>query len=251
MKQNVASVSAGSPQYDYLFTVVVIGDKQAGKSSLLHRLAHNKFPDQPTPTVGVNFVSHTVTVDHIPCRLLVWDLPADLPQAVARHYCRGANAVVFVFDVTQTSSFHTAVELMGNLECRAGVTKLLVGQKLDQTDARQVSFAQAGAVAKDQNMNFIETSALDGRGVGEVAVSVVRGMLRNLSLAQPTMRRDPAEFSPTHANSFNNFMNLLGSVVDDAADTLKAAADVFMDEEDNLAPPLLISGPATTPVPAR
>ena len=50
----LATASSGQ-DYDYLFKVILIGDANVGKSSLISQFCNEKFMDTVASTVGVDF----------------------------------------------------------------------------------------------------------------------------------------------------------------------------------------------------
>lgn len=54
MAITVPSHSSGT-DYDYLFKVILIGDANVGKSSLISQFCNDKFMDTVASTVGVDF----------------------------------------------------------------------------------------------------------------------------------------------------------------------------------------------------
>jgi GTPase SAR1 family protein len=82
-------------------------------------------------------------------------------------YYRGAHAAMLVYDITSADSFKVIdkwlVELLG--WANEDVVVLLVGNKSDLEEKREVSFAQGQQLADDQGLLFAETSALVGDGV--------------------------------------------------------------------------------------
>ncbi len=49
--------AAMADEYDYLFKVIVIGDKRVGKSSLIKRFREDSFEENSLPpTIGVDFL---------------------------------------------------------------------------------------------------------------------------------------------------------------------------------------------------
>ena len=52
------------PDYDYLLKILLIGDSNAGKSSLLVRFCDDTFSDTFISTIGVDFKVKTIEVDN-------------------------------------------------------------------------------------------------------------------------------------------------------------------------------------------
>jgi len=44
--------------YDYIFKVIMIGNSNTGKSSILNRYLNNKFNDNDICTIGVDYRTH-------------------------------------------------------------------------------------------------------------------------------------------------------------------------------------------------
>ena len=51
----MAHMQSSGPDYDYLFKVILIGDANVGKSSLISQFCNDKFMDTVASTVGVDF----------------------------------------------------------------------------------------------------------------------------------------------------------------------------------------------------
>lgn len=51
------------PNYDYLFKILIIGDSNAGKSSLLVRFCDDSFSEGFISTIGVDFKVKTIELD--------------------------------------------------------------------------------------------------------------------------------------------------------------------------------------------
>ena len=56
---------------DYVFKVVLIGDSAVGKSQLLARFARNEFSLDSKATIGVEFQTRTLTIDHKTIKALI------------------------------------------------------------------------------------------------------------------------------------------------------------------------------------
>lgn len=58
---------------DYVFKVVLIGDSAVGKSQLLARFARNEFSLESKATIGVEFQTKTLVIDHKTIKAQIWD----------------------------------------------------------------------------------------------------------------------------------------------------------------------------------
>lgn len=58
---------------DYVFKVVLIGDSAVGKSQLLARFARNEFNLDSKATIGVEFQTKTLLIDHKTIKAQIWD----------------------------------------------------------------------------------------------------------------------------------------------------------------------------------
>lgn len=154
--------------YDYLLKVVLIGDSGVGKSALLRRLAHNEFVQTHMTTIGVDFEVLTRTTSNGKVvKLQIWDTAGqERFQTITSSYYRGAHAVMIVCDVTNAETVHNVTKWccdfrQYNKECH---NIMLVGNKMDQEQMRQVSFEELENLARDLQLELepVQTSALAG-----------------------------------------------------------------------------------------
>lgn len=58
---------------DYVFKVVLIGDSAVGKSQILNRFARNEFLLDSKATIGVEFQTRTLVIQHKSVKAQIWD----------------------------------------------------------------------------------------------------------------------------------------------------------------------------------
>eukprot|EP00906_Rhabdomonas_costata_P036391 RCo051066 len=86
--------------------VILVGESGVGKSCLLHRFLHGRFPPDQGPTIGVEFGARVLSVRGTTAKLQVWDTAgAERYRSVTRSYYRGASAALVVFDVNSRASY--------------------------------------------------------------------------------------------------------------------------------------------------
>lgn len=110
--------------------VIVGGEGNVGKTSLIRQYAKGKFSEARNLTLGIDITTHEFTVDGEPLKLALWDIEG---QAGNRpNFYLGAQAAMLVYDVTEPTSFKALPEWVDR--CRKycpDAPLLLVGNKLD------------------------------------------------------------------------------------------------------------------------
>ena len=157
-------------QPDYRFKVCIIGSAGCGKTAMVDQLITKKFAEQTKTTVGVDYRPYQYTVHDFIVQLELWDTAGqEQYRAVAKTYFRNAVGCVLVFDTTDQASFNELSYWLQQFRQQSdpnGVI-LLVGNKVDLADKRQIQPDAAEQFAKDNLLKYIETSALTGQNINE------------------------------------------------------------------------------------
>jgi Ras-related protein Rab-11A len=66
-------MAGAGDKVDYVFKVVLIGDSAVGKSQILARFARNEFSLDSKATIGVEFQTRTLVIDHRSVKAQIWD----------------------------------------------------------------------------------------------------------------------------------------------------------------------------------
>ena len=159
----------------------MIGDASVGKTSLLLRFADDSFEDNYISTVGVDFRFRTVTVDNELVKLQIWDTAGqERFRTITSAYYRGANGVILVYDITNNETFSHVQDWLDEVHKAAGesVTKLVVGNKADLVNQRQVNETQASQYAQSVNASFIETSAKTAVNVDKSFLIIAKQLVK-------------------------------------------------------------------------
>lgn len=81
-------------------------------------------------------------------------------KAIAKNYFKGAHGFLFVYDITQKSSFEGMKHWIKEAEKNSGQFKyVIVGNKSDLEDARQVEYSELQELGENYNAAYFETSA--------------------------------------------------------------------------------------------
>ena len=171
-----------SQDYDYLFKVLLLGDSDVGKSSLILRYTEETFNSKLVNSIGVDFKMKKREIDGKVIKVQIWDTAGhERFRSITYSYYRGANAIIIVFDLSDKKSFISITEWLKQIEKHAkeNVFKFLVGNKSDLVEQRKVSYDEAKQYADEHELPYIETSAKEGININELFDSSIKSFLNN------------------------------------------------------------------------
>ena len=156
----------------YQFRIVIVGDSGVGKSCILRRFTEDSFSVSTEATVGIDFRNKTITTDGHRLKLQLWDTAGqERFHTISRAYYRHAVGVIVVFDITNEHSFERIPEWLDEVVEYTEPHKpifILVGNKSDQKNDRQVSSNDARKFANSKDIAYMETSAKSSSGIDDV-----------------------------------------------------------------------------------
>ncbi|XP_054714653.1 ras-related protein Rab-4B [Uloborus diversus] len=172
-----------SETYDFLFKFLVIGSAGTGKSCLLHQFIESKFKADSNHTIGVEFGSKVVNIGGKSVKLQIWDTAGqERFRSVTRSYYRGAAGALLVYDITSRESYNSLSNWLVDARTLASpnIAVLLVGNKKDLEEDREVTFLEASRFAQENELMFLETSALTGENVEEAFLKCSKTILAKI-----------------------------------------------------------------------
>ena len=128
------------------FKVVIAGDKNVGKTSLLRRYATGKFEKSTLSTIGVDFETKKVIVkmedgNEVDILLNLWDFGGEKKfRILFPSYVSGASGALLLYDVTNKDSLADVddwIKLIDSVR-NPPRTKILLEHKIDLEDQREV-----------------------------------------------------------------------------------------------------------------
>lgn len=187
--------------YDYLFKVVLIGDSGVGKSNLLSRFTRNEFNLDSKSTIGVEFATRTIQVDGKTVKAQIWDTAGqERYRAITSAYYRGAVGALLVYDISKQLTFENVQRWLKELRDHAdsNIVIMLVGNKSDLRHLRAVTTDAAKAFSDENNLSFMETSALDASNVESAFQNILTSIYKIVS--SKSLENTEDQIKPTQGN---------------------------------------------------
>ena len=180
----IEEINSKDVKEDYKLKLVVVGDSGVGKTNLIKRFANNTFNSNSKATVGVEFLSKSFKINNTVFKIEIWDTAGqERYKSITAAYYKGAKGALVVYDITSKISFENIDKWM--LEIKEKSSKdlklMIIGNKCDLKDGRQVSNEEAMKKAADTGIALMETSALDSTNVKEAFHDLLKEMYIEIS----------------------------------------------------------------------
>ena len=168
---------------EFKIKIVVIGDSGVGKTNLIRRFITDTFSNNSKATVGVEFTSKSYKINKHIFKIEIWDTAGEERyKSITSVYYKGAKGALIVYDVTSQISFDNIGKWITEIRDKTSIdiTLMIVGNKIDLTQYREVSNDQAMNRAKILGIPIVETSALDSTNVKEAFYDLIKEIYKEL-----------------------------------------------------------------------
>ena len=169
-------------EYDLMFKILLLGDSGVGKSSLLLRYTKNEFNVDMRSTIGVEFALKYLTIDNFQLKVQIWDTAGmERYRSITSAYYKGAKGVIIVYDICRQKSFEDVDNWIDDFKSKADedAVILLIGNKNDLDDKREVRKEEAETKAQKNKFAFMETSAKDNNNVEKAFETLFKEIVKN------------------------------------------------------------------------
>ena len=181
-----------SSDVDYVFKILLVGDSGVGKSSILLQFTDGYFNENLGSTIGVDFRIKVMEVEDSygkkkKVKATIWDTAGqERFRTLTSAYYRGAQGVIFVYDVSRKESFEELESWLNEVTTYAAdggksLVKVLLGNKIDR-NPHQVKKAKAQMWAEDKGMLFLQSSAKTTEGITNVFEEVCKKIVESPDL---------------------------------------------------------------------
>ena len=167
--------------YSPIYKVILVGESGVGKTCLLSMYVKGVI-EQTIPTIAVEFCIKEIELfDGTKVKVQIWDTAGEERfKSLAMTYYRKAFGILLLFDVTKKSSFMACKNYLEEVRINSDKKCViyLVGNKIDLVDERVITKEAAEEFAKNENIKYIETSAVKNMKVSEAFTSLLNDIYK-------------------------------------------------------------------------
>ena len=149
-----------------LYKVVIAGDENVGKTSLVRQYCEGRFETSRISTIGVDFQTKVVTLPCGDVKLCIWDMAGQERFEIVRAgFYRGTRSTALVYDLGVPHTLEHLQRWYEETRTNSTCQKyLVVGNKADTVTDRNTHIAEE--FARIIGADHIITSAATAEGVG-------------------------------------------------------------------------------------
>ena len=168
--------------------LLTLGESGVGKTTLILNYINPNikinYLEKYNPTIGVDYQKKVITIDNKNIDIEIWDTAGqERFKNITSHYYSGADGILLLFDISDKSSFEKLSFWINDLNNKVyldNISLILIGNKSDLDDKREVSIEEAKKFAEENNIEYYEISAINNIGIIEMMEYFIQKCYNNI-----------------------------------------------------------------------
>ena len=165
--------------------IIILGSTKVGKTCLINQYFNKEF-NNPVQTIGIDLRTKYFEFNQETVKINFIDTAGqERFDSISGNYLKNVNGVLLVYDISQQNTFKK-IEFWNEQikkHNNAYYSVVLIGNKIDLEDCRQVKFEEGIDMGKQIKCKFYETSAKNNINVTEcfnkIAYLTYKNFLKN------------------------------------------------------------------------
>ena len=156
--------------------ISLLGDSGVGKTCIINKYLFNKFSENQQSSIGIEKNEKRLKMnDGNELKVIIWDTAGqERFKAMSTNTIKGAQGIVLVFDNTKKTSFESLPTWIKEVkEIKDNIPIVLFGNKCDLIENADVEKDEAEEFAKDNNLEYFETSAKENINIEKGFKSII------------------------------------------------------------------------------
>ena len=169
--------------YSDKFNVMIIGDDKVGKTSILKKFGNINEEEESKFTRVENYNKEFKYKDEI-YLFRLWDtVSKDKFNSISKAFYQKADCIILICAINDRESFLNINKWVDNIKNNIElehIEMILIGNKCDLEDERQVGLDEIVKKGEDFKIESFETSAKTGEGVGDAFETLFTKVLKKV-----------------------------------------------------------------------
>ena len=152
------------------YKILLLSDTLVGKTCIVERFVKRYFSKNGLLTIGISFSNKYVKLNGGGAtKIQIFDNSGvEKFRHLCRRYYKESHGIILIYDITSKESFGVADYFLKDLrenEISNVIQILLVGNKMDSEEKREITFEEGEKFAKENRLMFCECSIKTGENI--------------------------------------------------------------------------------------
>jgi len=184
-----------------IYKFILMGSTNVGKTCILRQLTDNLFLNEHNITIGVDYGSKILLIDDRHIKISIWDTSGyDKYLFLNRYYYSDIDGILLIYDISDYMSFNKLSYWINEIDEYLQNTKvILIGNKSDLENYRQVSYSLGEKLALNHGYLFKEISTKDYKNLNDLFIYFTKYVLENnIKCPSSNINHNSIHYSITH-----------------------------------------------------
>lgn len=183
--RTLANTKGGAlPKGEFSTKLILVGDFQVGKTSLIKRFVKNEFQERYISTIGVEISKKVVDIgDKTSINYILWDIGGQVQQMIPyrKRFYSGASAGFIVIDRSRPEHQKSIGKWYNEIKesVSNNIPIVIVGNKSDLSDV-VIKEKDIKEIAEKYGFHYILTSAKTGENVNDAFIYIAYKFLETI-----------------------------------------------------------------------
>ena len=172
--------------------IILLGDKNVGKSCLIKQYLYKSFSSEYFPTNSNCNFNKDIQVNNLIIKTTIWDTNGQKQyKLLDQLFLNNTDIVLLVYDITNMKSYINLKKWYKNLKNNCDNIKILgiIANKIDLDFDQIISKEEGENYAKSINGFFYETSAMDYESVSNAFVDLTKKYVEYIFYEEENKRK--------------------------------------------------------------
>ena len=155
--------------------ISMLGDSTVGKTSIINAFLNIEFSNTLLSNIGVEKTeTKMIMKDGNEMKIIIWDTAGqERFHSIATGTIKNSQGIVVSFDLTNRKTFENVIKWLEDIRDNNNkIPIILFGNKCDLIEKREVDDEEAQEFAKNNNLEYFETSAKENINIKEGVIKI-------------------------------------------------------------------------------
>ena len=169
--------------FDYTIKILILGKSGVGKTNILTMFMDKKFNQSHMTTSGIDLKTTSIELNNRKLRIQLWDTCGqEKYKSITKNLFLKVQGILAVYDITNRNSFSILKNWINSIKSDGNHPKMLIiGNKIDLNEIREVPKDEAIEYAKEEKIEYIETSSKTGENINKAITLICEKIMDNSS----------------------------------------------------------------------